>query len=166
MQVRSWKPIAILALLVASLISVPASAQNQNGDGGDHQSTATPIKHVIVIIGENRTFDNIYATYEPRRGTVWNLLSRGIINSDGTPGPNAALATQFQLQTINPVSYFIDTRKLVNPGKTAYSPFLPTPEAGSAQPKAVTLSQFLKDPADSLAPFDVNTFSTSQLHTI
>src|SRR5215470_1623951 len=129
MQTRIWKPVAMLILLVGSLMSVPASAQNQNGDGGDHQQTATPIKHVIVIIGENRTFDNIYATYEPRHGTVWNLLSRGIIHSDGSPGPNAALATQFKLQTINPVSYFIDTRKLVNPGKTAYSPFLPTPEA-------------------------------------
>jgi phospholipase C len=32
--------------------------------------TDTPVKHVIVIIGENRTFDNIYATYVPEHGTV------------------------------------------------------------------------------------------------
>jgi phospholipase C len=30
--------------------------------------TLTPIKHVIVIIGENRTFDHVYATYRPRFG--------------------------------------------------------------------------------------------------
>ena len=57
--------------------------------------TASPIKHVIVIIGENRTFDHIFATYKPRRGEfVNNLLSEGIINPDGTPGPNFALAHQ------------------------------------------------------------------------
>ena len=30
--------------------------------------TATPIKHVIVIIGENHTFDNVFATYQPPAG--------------------------------------------------------------------------------------------------
>ena len=53
-------------------------------------STATPIKHVIVIIGENRTFDHIFATYKPVAGqTVYNLLSKGIVNADGTPGPTS-----------------------------------------------------------------------------
>jgi phospholipase C len=53
--------------------------------------TVTPIKHVIVIIGENRSFDHVFATYVPKNGQkVWNLLSEGIINSDGTQGPNFA----------------------------------------------------------------------------
>src|ERR1700730_13178080 len=60
-----------------------------------HSKTATPIKHVIVIIGENRTFDHVFATYKPRHGqSVSNLLSKGIVNPDGTPGPNFALASQ------------------------------------------------------------------------
>ena len=38
--------------------------------------TATPIKHVIVIVGENRSFDHVFATYVPKKGEqVWNLLS-------------------------------------------------------------------------------------------
>jgi len=58
--------------------------------------TATPIKHVIVIIGENRTFDHIFATYKPKNGeTVSNLLSKRIINADGTPGPNYSLSAQY-----------------------------------------------------------------------
>src|SRR5580692_9112412 len=58
-------------------------------DGTGDNSTTSPIKHVIVIIGENRTFDHVYATYQPQKGqTVDNLLSKGIINADGTPGPN------------------------------------------------------------------------------
>ncbi len=164
---KKQRPRAALALFLTALMSlpIPAVSEDRNNDGADHK-TVTPIKHVIVIIGENRTFDNIYATYVPRHGTVSNLLSRGIIHSDGSPGPNADLAQQFQLQTINPPSYFIDTRQLINPGKTAYAPFLPTPEAGGAPPLAVTRSQFLKDPADSAPPFDAKTFSTAQLNTI
>ncbi len=163
---RKCRPSTTLALPFVALMlaAIPAWGQNERSDAD--RDTATPIKHVIIIIGENRTFDNIFATYEPKHGRVWNLLSRGIIQSDGSPGPNAALATQFQLQAIDPVSYFIDTHHLINPGKTPYSPFLPTPEAGGAPPQAVTLSQFLKDPADTVAPFDANTFSTSELHTI
>ncbi|HEY7095822.1 MAG TPA: alkaline phosphatase family protein [Terriglobales bacterium] len=58
--------------------------------------TTTPIQHVIVIIGENRTFDHLFATYVPPAGqTVDNLLSKGIVNADGTPGPNFNLATQY-----------------------------------------------------------------------
>jgi phospholipase C len=58
--------------------------------------TTTPIEHVIVVIGENRTFDHLFATYVPRPGeTVDNLLSRRVIMADGTPGPNFAAARQY-----------------------------------------------------------------------
>ena len=57
--------------------------------------TATPIKHFIVIIGENRTFDHVFATYKPIHGeSVSNLLSKGIVKEDGTPGKNFALGAQ------------------------------------------------------------------------
>jgi phospholipase C len=59
-------------------------------------ATKTPIKHVIIIIGENRTFDHVFATYKPVKATekVLNLLSEGIVNADGTPGPNYARSKQ------------------------------------------------------------------------
>ena len=45
--------------------------------------TETPIKHVIIIVGENRTFDHLFATYKPRKGqTVDNLLSKGILKEN------------------------------------------------------------------------------------
>ncbi len=61
----------------------------QTAPARPHQpSTKTPIQHVIVIVGENRSFDHLFATYQPKPGnTVNNLLSQGIINADGTPGP-------------------------------------------------------------------------------
>ena len=88
----------------------PAFAQSRPAPGfvgqwpapGDND-TQTPIKHVIVIIGENRSFDHVFATYAPPPGqTVDNLLSKGIIALDGNKnaiqGPNFQLAQQLQAQ--------------------------------------------------------------------
>src|ERR1700746_1295262 len=90
--------ISAIALAVAQFtLGAPlVQAQNQNGQGENGQGqTVTPIKHVIVIVGENRTFDHIFATYEPvSRDSVDNRLSKGIIKADGTPGPNYSLAYQ------------------------------------------------------------------------
>jgi phospholipase C len=47
---------------LATLLSCHLAAANNTG------GTATPIKHVIILIGENRSLDNIYATYEPKDG--------------------------------------------------------------------------------------------------
>ena len=134
-----------LAATIVQLGSVRTYADRERRDDNVGPSTATPIKHVIVIIGENRMFDNLYGTYVPKHGQhVSNLLSKGIVRADGTPGANSAEAEQFRLSTIDPLAYFIDTNRLNNPGKMAYAPFLPTPEAGGAPPQAVTLAQFLK----------------------
>src|SRR5262245_19315090 len=55
----------------------------------------TPIQHVIIIVGENHTFDNLFGTYQPKAGqTISNLLSKGIVQADGTPGPKFNLAQQ------------------------------------------------------------------------
>lgn len=83
---------AICALLGNSFAPIAAIAAENNSNDGN---TTTPIKHVIVIIGENRTFDHVFATYQPNQGeTVMNLLSEGIVNADGTPGKNYANAVQ------------------------------------------------------------------------
>ncbi len=83
---------ALAAFQIFALAPTPLSAQTT---ASTH--TATPIKHVIIILGENRTFDHIFATYRPRRGQfVWNLLSEGIVKADGTPGPNYSLSSQYQ----------------------------------------------------------------------
>jgi phospholipase C len=79
--------LATAALLQFSLGAAVANAVPN--DDHEHGGTRSPIKHVIVIIGENRSFDHVFATYKPRHGEqVWNLLSEGIINADGTPGWN------------------------------------------------------------------------------
>ena len=81
-------------LLAFSFNSTPGQANNApKGDA----NTVTPIKHVIVIVGENRSFDHLFATYVPKPGeTVNNLLSEEIVKADGTPGKNYSQAMQFQ----------------------------------------------------------------------
>src|SRR3974390_128309 len=74
-------------------------------------ATASPIKHVIVLIGENRSFDHVFATYVPKRDSVANLLSKGIINADGTPGPNFNKAAQFQAMPPFKTKNFISLNK-------------------------------------------------------
>ena len=57
--------------------------------------TKTPIEHLIVIVGENQTFDGLFATYVPKPGSsVRNLLSQGIVDGEGNPGPHFGLAAQ------------------------------------------------------------------------
>jgi phospholipase C len=93
-------------------------------------STETPIKHVIYIVAENRSFDNIYATYRPKNGQkIWNLLSQGIVNADGTPGKNFAKGQQFEVTTGSSSGQFF----LSPVSKTPYN-FLPVPTLNSAQP--------------------------------
>jgi phospholipase C len=98
----------------------------------DH--TDSPIKHVIVLIGENRTFDHLFATYVPKHGeSVKNLLSEGIINADGTPGPHFSKAAQFQAVAPFRTKFFISLDKHEKaPYQTLPSPtlnFSPSPDA-------------------------------------
>lgn len=156
--------LAMTLVLCARVDSPVAGAASSNDDVG--RKTETPIEHVIVIIGENRTFDNVYGTYVPKRGqTASNLLSKGIVRADGSPGANKNLALQFQIATIDPPSYFISTDRLNNARKTAYA-VLPTPESGTAPPLPVTLAQLRRKPVPSIPPFDSRTFSREQLRAL
>ena len=110
--------LSAIALGIAALPNVQAAdAQTESAAS----RTATPIKHVIVVIGENHTFDNLFGGYKPHKGqTVHNLLSQGIINADGSPGPNFVKATQQQAG--NTSVYRVD------PSVTGAFAFLPQPQ--------------------------------------
>ncbi|HEY8027418.1 MAG TPA: alkaline phosphatase family protein [Burkholderiaceae bacterium] len=83
--------------------------------------TTTAIQNVIVVIGENQTFDAVFGAYQAPSGqTVQNLLSEGIINADGSPGPNFALAAQNQAAPLTSYS--------ITPTRTSAYATLPQPE--------------------------------------
>jgi phospholipase C len=114
--------LALLQLAVGVPLASAAAAPASSGD----QLTATPIKHVIVIIGENRSFDHVFATYEPRQGEhVWNLLSEGIVRNDGSPGTNFERAQQSAASDPAADAF------LLNPTKTRFpNDVLPAPLVG------------------------------------
>ncbi|MHB8217618.1 MAG: alkaline phosphatase family protein [Candidatus Sulfotelmatobacter sp.] len=120
------KHLAVATSLVALLANLGAPVTAAAQDPHKQSGTASPIKHVIVIIGENRTFDHIFATYKPKHGqTISNLLSKGIVNEDGTPGPNFSLASQSSATDSSP-----DTYELNPSGNVTYSVLPPVLAGG------------------------------------
>jgi phospholipase C len=95
--------------------------------------TASPIQHVVVIIGENRSFDHVFATYQSKSGdAVSNLLSKGIIQANGKPGPNYSQSAQY--------SALDTTTFAINPGgKTLYANIPPVVAGGPTTPYIPTV---------------------------
>ncbi len=130
---RLRKALGALLVALTSLNSF-AFAQGDVDAVADRQRTETPIKHVIVLIGENRTFDHVFATYVPKsRDSVSNLLSKRIINADGTPGPRFSEAAQFQAIPPFKTRFFIS---LDQDDKIPYD-VLPNPTLNFAPTKTV-----------------------------
>ncbi len=107
--------------------TVSSAITATSGSGRNDGKTRTPIKHVVVIIGENRSFDHVFATYKPKNGQrIDNLLSKGIVREDGTPGPNFARAVQNSAVDSPPGTYEL------SPGSQAPYAVLPPVLAGGA----------------------------------
>jgi phospholipase C len=123
--------IAFLAMAQLA-IGLPA-ARAQSGAANDNKTTS-PIKHVIVIIGENRSFDHVFATYTPKRGeSVDNLLSKGIItldhNLNAIPGPHFHKAQQLSASTSSSDTFLLSPPKSEFPGNILPSPLVGGPTA-------------------------------------
>ena len=151
--------VVVLQLSFGGLLAPTMQAQEQ-------PKTDTPIKHVIVLIGENRTFDHLFATYKPKhRESVKNLLSEGIINADGTPGPHFKRAQQFQAIAPFKTKYYIS---LDSDDKAPYETlpeptlnFSPSPATGEPPPfPAVTPLALLGAVEPSLETADLPLLTT------
>src|SRR6202522_1810274 len=119
-----------LALFQFSLggpLASTAQAQTDNDI-----KTTSPIKHVIVIIGENRSFDHVFATYVPKSGqTINNLLSEGIISLDANkaavPGPSFNQAQQLAAADNTPDTFLLDPPKQQFPSNVLPAPLVGGP---------------------------------------
>lgn len=114
-----------------SALGLSAAAQAADPDFSvDAIKTATPIKHVIIIVGENRSFDHLFATYVPknRDEKVLNLLSERIVNADGSPGPRFAKAHQYEVTSPPNGAHFFSSADLKD--KTLYTTLPPPDVAG------------------------------------
>jgi phospholipase C len=117
------------SFVAPAALAAPLQANDDN--------TSTPIKHVIVVYGENRSFDHLFATYTPKSGeTINNLLSEGIVNADGTPGPNFSKAAQYQATNTSPSTY------MIAPTKNGPYSVLPPLNAGGPESNSDTSPPF------------------------
>src|SRR5580704_7514801 len=155
-----------LAVFQFSLGGPMAAPLEAHGHDRDHGNTASPIKHVIVLIGENRSFDNLFATYvSPSGDSVKNLLSEGIVKADGTPGKHFQRSQQFQAVPPFKTTYYIS---LDGADKTPYDTlpeptlnFSPTPATGEPPPfPAATPTSVLAAIEPSLELSDLNLLTT------
>ena len=156
--------IALTALAVFQLaLGGPFAATLQAHEA---RVTRTPIEHVIVLIGENRTFDHLFATYVPTSGdSVKNLLSEGIINADGSPGPYFHRAAQSQAVAPFRQHYFISLRDDEKvPYQVLPSPtlnFSPSPATGEPPPlPALTPAALMAAIEPSLETADLHLLTT------
>src|SRR5271163_747151 len=122
-----------LGLTAVALLQFSMGAPMANAQTPD-ENTTSPIKHLIVIIGENRSFDHVFATYAPKPGeSVNNLLSEGIVkldaNKNAIPGPNFNKAQQLAASDIGGTDSF-----LLNPPTQEFPKNqLPAPLVGGAK---------------------------------
>src|SRR5271156_6405506 len=122
---------AVLCTSILAL-SVFGYATTGSSDAADRRATESPIKHVIILIGENLGLDHTFGVYTPKgQGqTISNILSKGIVNADGSPGPNYSLAAQY---AVSPQSlYYIGPP---NSAKTPYNTttsLMPQPNTNGA----------------------------------
>jgi len=128
---------------------------NKDNDPANKVKTASPIKHVIVLIGENRGLDHTFGIYKPKgKGeTISNLLSKGIVNEDGTPGPNFALSQQFSVG-MQP-SYYISAPAVA---KSPYNTtnLMPQPNTNGAPSAQSDTSPPFKSVAEASAEKDMD----------
>jgi phospholipase C len=132
----SLAAVTVLQLSLGGPLATPLQAQ-------PNTPTRTPIKHVIVLIGENRTFDHLFATYVPKgRDSVKNLLSEGVINADGTPGKHFSKAAQFQAVAPFRTEFFIS----LNPDEKAPYQTLPAPTLNFSPSPDASIIGFATEP--------------------
>src|ERR1700728_1808002 len=120
----------------------PPNSNSQSGSKSNDNATTSPIKHVIVIIGENRSYDHVFATYVPKHGQfTWNLLFEGIVKSDGTPGPNFSKVTQTAASDAAPDAF------LLSPDKVPFSKnVLPAPLVGGPSIAGTSTDSYVPNP--------------------
>ncbi len=144
---RTWRFTAALCALSTFASSTTGYAAGT--DAAASLETKSPIKHVVILIGENRGLDHTFGVYKPKgKGqTISNLLSKGIVKENGQPGPNFALAQQFSVRPQN--VYYIGAPTA---SKTPYgaSNLMPQPNTRSA-PTAQTTTAQQDGPFNSIA---------------
>ena len=163
--------LACLAMMQFAIGLPVAEAQNHGGLSGG--GTQSPIKHVIVIIGENRSFDHVFATYIPKHGqSVDNLLSKGIVKLDSKlnaiPGPHFDKAQQLAATDAVPDTFLLSPPKTEFPGNILPSPLwaVPRRQRRLTFPMSARARRLQRDSAPPASPWPCNRKTACHQNTI
>jgi phospholipase C len=70
---------AVCAVVCVASVPVTRHGVSAAAVSAPQGAATTPIEHLIIVVGENQSFDAVFATYAPPPGErVWNLRSLGI----------------------------------------------------------------------------------------
>jgi phospholipase C len=131
--------LALSATGVAQTASVAAAkAPKPPKDAAAAFDTESPIKHVIVLIGENRGLDHTFGVYRPKgkNQTISNILSKGIVDEDGKPGPNFGLAQQYSVAP--QASFYIGPPNSAKASYNTTTNLMPQPNTNGVPAAAAT----------------------------
>jgi len=87
----SWRT-KLAALAASTILTTFAAAPGFAGDdAAQSPSTQTPIKHVVVIFGENESFDHYFGTYPLAENPEIQPPEPRFVADDGTPSADTLL---------------------------------------------------------------------------
>ncbi len=144
-----WAYFGMGLILIAAMLLFPGrpEAKERTPKKAGASSPLTPIRHVIIVVGENRSFDNLFATYRPLHGQhIRNLLSEGIVTPSGDPWIHFGKALQMRARNEGP---FLLDPPLEGPFKV-----LPVPDVTYAAKAAWGTSDPSLVPDPGLFPSD------------
>ena len=140
--------VAMLAVAATVALIRPVAADSDDKTNPNNLKTATPIKHLVVIFNENRSFDHYFGTYP------------NALNPEGEPVFEPAKNTQRDINNLLSSPTLLDDNPNLNPlnGTGASNPFrLDRTQANTAdQNHAYSAEQKAYDAGkNDLFPLDV-----------
>ena len=148
-----------LGLLGVSLAALSLSPAVHAEDAITHITTTTPIKHVIIIVGENRSFDHLFATYVPTRNETGSPISCPRGSSTRTARPDRTSRRRTSIRSCRP--RMAGNSSAAPTGRKPLYATLPAPDVGgvgAVSPYAAILTIPGGDPG--LPPQDQFLFGT------
>jgi len=129
---RMWRFTAAVCAFSTFASATTGFAAAAGADAAAAVKTRSPIKHVIILIGENRGFDHTFGVYKPKgKGqTISNILSKGIVTASGAPGPDYSLAQQYSVAA--QTSYYIGADKKNKTPYNSSTNLMPQPNTNGA----------------------------------
>jgi phospholipase C len=96
----SWRT-KLVALAASTILTTFATTPGFAGSSPSSPSTQTPIKHVVIIFGENESFDHYFGTYPAAENPQIQPPEPRFVAADDTPSANTLLSAGLLMNNPN-----------------------------------------------------------------